>query len=100
MTTAIPDRIDDYLVTARTLDEYAAMLALEPPHLKGQRVLDCPGGAASFTAQASAAGADAVAADPAYTLPPGDLSVRALDDARRSSDYVAAHAERYDWSSF
>ncbi|NHC16147.1 class I SAM-dependent methyltransferase [Motilibacter sp. E257] len=82
------------------MEEYLAMLALSPADLTGCRVLDCPGGASSFTAEACALGADAVAADPAYAMAPGDLAVRALDDARRSSDYVSAHADRYEWGLF
>ncbi|NHC46753.1 class I SAM-dependent methyltransferase [Motilibacter sp. K478] len=73
------------------------MFALSPADLPGRHVLDCPGGAASFTAEASALGAHAVAADPAYVMPPGDLAVRALDDARRGADHVAASSSRYDW---
>ena len=41
--------IGPYLVSARSAAEYRAMFALTDDDLRG-RVLDCPGGGASFTA--------------------------------------------------
>ncbi|MFJ2863190.1 methyltransferase domain-containing protein [Kitasatospora sp. NPDC087314] len=55
------------LVSARSFDEYRAMFALADRDLApGQRILDCPGGAASFTAEAGRRGIDAVAVDREY----------------------------------
>ncbi|RKS68510.1 methyltransferase family protein [Motilibacter peucedani] len=92
--------LTDYLVTARTFEEYLEMFALDLPTLAGQRVLDCPGGAASFAADGRRHGVRVTALDPAYALAPGDLAVRALDDVRTGADHVAGSLEAYDWSSF
>jgi SAM-dependent methyltransferase len=83
------------LVSARTLDEYRAMFALTEKDLAG-RILDCPGGAAGFTAGAP----DAVAVDPAYALPADEFARLALADAERTGEWVAAHPERYAWTYF
>ncbi|RZS87557.1 methyltransferase family protein [Motilibacter rhizosphaerae] len=96
----MPTLLPDYLVTARSLREYAAMLGLDPAALAGRDVLDCPGGAASFAAEAAALGARVTAADPVYALPAGEVAVRALDDTAAGARGIAAHAERYAWTTF
>ncbi|MEU9044999.1 MULTISPECIES: methyltransferase domain-containing protein [unclassified Kitasatospora] len=53
------------LVSARSFEEYRAMFALTERDLE-QRILDCPGGAASFVAEAGRRGIDAVAVDRQY----------------------------------
>ncbi|MFF2080291.1 methyltransferase domain-containing protein [Kitasatospora sp. NPDC058162] len=55
------------LVSARSFAEYRAMFALTDRDLD-QRILDCPGGAASFVAEAGRRGIDAVAADREYAV--------------------------------
>jgi hypothetical protein len=45
------------------------MLALTEADL-ARRILDCPGGMASFTAEVNAAGGDAIACDPIYPSTP------------------------------
>ena len=94
------DTLPDYLVTARSLREYTAMFDLPSAALAGRRVLDCPGGAASFAAEAARAGAQVTAVDPAYALAPAELALRALDDARSGGDWVAEHADAYAWETF
>jgi hypothetical protein len=53
------------LVSARSFAEYRAMFALTDRDLE-QRILDCPGGAAGFVAEAGRRGIDAVAVDREY----------------------------------
>jgi hypothetical protein len=61
---AVPDSgIGAVLVSSRSLAEYRAMLALSDADLR-RRLLDCPGGAASLTAEIHSAGGDAIACDP------------------------------------
>ena len=60
--------IGEYLVSARSFAEYRALFGLTDGDLRGS-VLDCPGGAAGFTATACARGVDARAVDPVYALP-------------------------------
>jgi predicted RNA methylase len=68
--------LGDMLVTARPLDEYLAMFVLGRDDVAGRRILDCPGGAASFTAEASDLGAEATAVDPIYDRDVEDLVAR------------------------
>ncbi|QCX80686.1 hypothetical protein C9F11_35515 [Streptomyces sp. YIM 121038] len=87
------------LVSARSLDEYRAMFALTDDDL-GLRILDCPGGAASFVAEAGARGTDAVAVDPQYGQGRDLLGTLALREIEHKHTDVAAHAERYVWDWF
>jgi SAM-dependent methyltransferase len=52
----------------RTLEEYLRFFGLAPEALAGRRVLDVAAGPSSFTAEARAQGARAVAVDPLYGL--------------------------------
>lgn len=88
--------IGDFLVSARSFDEYRAMFALTDADLRG-RVLDCPGGGASFTAAARARGADAFTVDPVYASPPRELVARLDAELARGSAWATANAERYVW---
>lgn len=92
--------IGELLVSARSGLEYAAMFALSIDTLGGRRVLDCPGGASAFTADAAAAGADATAADPVYARDHTELVAHAHAETRRGSAYVRDHLDRYVWTYF
>jgi hypothetical protein len=96
---AVPDSgIGAVLVSSRSLAEYRAMFALSDADLR-RRLLDCPGGAASLTAEVNSAGGDAIACDPVYaSLSAGQLDAQAETD--RASRYVRAHLEQYRWSFF
>lgn len=87
------------LFSARPLAEYRAMFALNEADLSGQ-VLDCPGGAASFTAEVCAAGGHAVAVDVIYERTPAELAVLARDETDRGNAYMAGNPDRYVWSYF
>jgi SAM-dependent methyltransferase len=91
--------IGEYLVSARSFEEYRAMFALTDADLRG-RVLDCPGGGASFTATARARGTDAVAVDPVYRTPRRQLVARLDAELARGSAFAAANADRYVWDFF
>ncbi|MBJ8342891.1 class I SAM-dependent methyltransferase [Antrihabitans sp. YC3-6] len=64
------------------------------------RILDCPGGAASFTAQACELGADVVAVDPVYATPAAEVAEHSLAEAGRSSAWTTASAARYVWDFY
>lgn len=98
---AVPDSgIGAVLVSARSLAEYRAMFALSEAALR-RRLLDCPGGAASLTAEVNAAGGDATACDPVYAHTSTDeLAAHAQADTDRGNRYVRAHPEQYRWSFF
>lgn len=91
--------IGQFLVSARDADEYRAMFALTDDDLTG-RVLDCPGGGASFTASACARGVDAVAVDPAYAAPPAALIAQLDAELARGAAWTQATAERYVWDFY
>jgi hypothetical protein len=91
--------IGDFLISARSFDEYRAMFALTDADLRG-RVLDCPGGGASFTAAARARGTEAFAVDPVYASPPRELVARLDSELARGSAWATANAERYVWDHY
>jgi hypothetical protein len=91
--------IGAYLVSARSSAEYRVMFALTDDDLRG-RVLDCPGGGASFTAVARAHGTAAVAVDPVYADPPRELTARLATELTRGSAWATANAERYVWDFY
>ena len=94
-----PDNVGEYLISARSFEEYRAMFALTGSDLTG-RVLDCPGGASSFTARANQAGAKAIAADPAYARPRDSLAALVMAETQRGSAHTAAGADRYVWDFY
>lgn len=50
----------------RTFEEYMKMFNLTVEEITGKSILDCPGGACSFSSQARKLGADPIAVDIAY----------------------------------
>lgn len=96
---ADPDDIGDYLLSARSFEEYRDFFALGAQDLRGS-ILDCPGGASDFTARACGLGADAVAVDPVYADPAEEVARRALTELDRGSLHTAAGRDRYRWDRF
>ncbi|MEU1544791.1 hypothetical protein [Nocardia sp. NPDC005745] len=88
-----------YLLTGRSLSEYRAMFALTGDDLRGE-ILDCPGGAASFAAEAAALGARVVAVDPVYRLPAAELTALAAEELEHSTSHTTAAADRYVWDFY
>jgi hypothetical protein len=81
------------LISSRSLGEYQAMFALTEADL-ACRILDCPGGLASFTAEVNAAGGDAIACDLVYGgLGVDRLTARSVAETERGNRYVRAHYE-------
>jgi hypothetical protein len=92
--------IGEMLVSSRSLAEYRAMFALTESDL-GRRILDCPGGTASFTAEVNAAGGDATACDPIYAqCGPEELAARSASESERADRYIRAHPDQYVWNFF
>lgn len=88
------------LISCRSLAEYLGMFALTDSELRG-RILDCPGGAAGFTAEAAALGCDATACDPIYAgAAPDDLAAHAHAETARANAYLRAHPDQYVWTFF
>jgi hypothetical protein len=92
--------IGETLVTSRSIDEYEGMFDLDLAALVGCRVLDCPGGGASFVASAHAAGIDAIAVDPTYADEhPEVVAERLRAEAVRSNEWVRAHLDLFAWGT-
>lgn len=87
------------LISARSFDEYRAMFALSDDDL-ALRILDCPGGAASFTAEAGERGADVVAVDPQYGPLRHQLGKLAQREIEHKHQYVTDHASGFVWDWF
>ncbi|WP_446222327.1 class I SAM-dependent methyltransferase [Nocardia sp. IBHARD005] len=90
----------EILVSSRSLGEYQAMFALTEDDL-GRRILDCPGGAAGFTAAVCQRGGDVTACDIAYFGNGVDrVAANAVAEADRGNRYVREHADAYRWTFF
>lgn len=87
-------RFDRILSFGRTGEELLEMFDLEPRHLAGLRVLDCPGGPGSLSTVLRALGAHPTAVDPSYALSPDEL------DARTRADISAVASQLPGDSSF
>ncbi|UGQ13012.1 class I SAM-dependent methyltransferase [Yinghuangia sp. ASG 101] len=68
------------IVSSRAGSDYELMFGFALPDLRGRRILDCPGGAASFAAEAAGLGADVVAVDPLYDTERTVIDTRVRDD--------------------
>ncbi|MBP2194499.1 class I SAM-dependent methyltransferase [Nocardia goodfellowii] len=91
------DVLGEFLVSARSLAEYRAIFDLTDADLKGRRILDCPGGAASFTMEAGELGARVTAADPIYSRSAEQLRSLATRETDRGTNWATAHYDRYRW---
>ncbi len=97
---ATPERsIGTYLISSRSFAEYRAMFALTDADLHG-RVLDCPGGGASFTATGTEQGLDVVAVDPVYATPHEELIAQLAGELDRGAAWMRAGADAYEWAFY
>lgn len=94
-----PDNVGEYLISARSYDEYRAMFALADNDMAGS-ILDCPGGGSSFTAQTNANGVSAVAVDPVYGLDHEWLAEHVVAETVRGSAHTEAGHDRYVWDFY
>lgn len=94
-----PDNVGEYLVSARSFEEYRAMFALTGRDLAGA-ILDCPGGGSGFAAGAGALGAAVTAVDPVYALAAERLGALVLGETERGSAHTGSAADRYVWDYF
>jgi len=97
--TPDPDNVGEYLISSRSFAEYEAMFALSSHDFRGA-VLDCPGGASSFTTMARAQGCHAVAADPVYAMPAAVLTKKVRAETARGSAHTVAGFSRYRWDFY
>lgn len=79
----------------RTLNEYLGMFAISLDELKGKKILDCPSGPASFIAEATKLGINAVGCDPLYSADYQQLADKARTDIIQSLDRTAKTPELF-----
>ncbi|MBI4827435.1 MAG: SAM-dependent methyltransferase [Nitrospinae bacterium] len=84
----------------RTLDEYRWMFGLDTARFASLRVLDVAAGAASFTAEAAALGARAVAVDSRYGASADTLARDGQNDIEHVLDSVTGNREMFDWGVY
>lgn len=93
------DNVGEYLISSRSFAEYEAMFLLTESDLRG-RLLDCPGGASSFTAHVRGLGALVTAVDPVYAMPVPALQELVKGESERGSAHTAAGIDRYRWDFY
>lgn len=81
----------------RTFAEYVKLFELSPEDLK-RRILDCGGGPASFTAEATARGCSVVACDPIYAFPAREIERRVHETYPLMLAGMRAERDRFVWT--
>ncbi len=87
-------QLDNIIITGRTYGEYCAFFDLQPGELRGKKVLDCPGGASSFTSFAKKDGLKAKAADRVYGLEREtlrEIGERSIEAIYRDTAWMEGH---------
>lgn len=92
--------IDRIAFIGRTFREYCDIFGLDVELLKRGPVLDCPAGAASFTAEAYRSGIAATACDILYDRPIEELSDKGKRDIKHIYEKVAEAANLYRWEYY
>lgn len=92
--------LDRVVFIGRTFEEYNNMFDLHMEELVGKRILDCPGGACSFTAHGSRLGLDITASDITYDHKPDDLERKGLQDIRHAMETIERAKSNYVWDYY
>lgn len=87
-------------MTCRSYQEYVDMFQLTHPMLSAGPILDVAGGASSFTAEASARGFQAFAADPQYAEDSQVILDRGRREIRESTDKLRDLQAYYHWDYY
>lgn len=89
----------EFLFIGRTFEEYLALFGLDRTDLDGP-ILDCPGGPSSFTAVASALGADVQAVDPMYRHSLDALERECQESIERNVDQLQEKRDLFVWDYY
>ncbi|WP_433743986.1 SAM-dependent methyltransferase [Paenibacillus amylolyticus] len=84
----------------RTFKEYMKMFNLTVEDVAGKSILDCPGGACSFSSQARKWGADPMAVDMAYEYEIDELEVKGFQDIEHTMKQLKPVQGIYVWDQF
>ncbi|MCM3783386.1 SAM-dependent methyltransferase [Neobacillus mesonae] len=92
--------LERIIFIGRTFEEYKRMFLLTEEDIASKRILDCPGGACSFTAGVNKAGGRAVSVDVAYFYPWNVLRDKGKEDISHAMGQMAKVTDQYEWSFF
>lgn len=92
--------INRIVFIGRTFEEYIKMFDLSPENLENMKVLDCAGGACSFTAHANKLGIDSTSCDIAYYHEVVDLEQKGLEDIEHTIEHMEKASGNYVWEYF
>lgn len=92
--------LDRVVFYGRTLREYQLIFGFGHEQYKGLKVLDCPAGSSSFTAEAGRLGVDAVAADPVFGEPASNLLKAGREDINHVMQGVSETPDIFSWSFY
>lgn len=92
--------LDRVMFIGRTYEEYFAMFNLKDKDIFVRRILDCPAGACSFTAEANRRGGDVTATDMMYSLPVEQLEKKGREDLAIVMERMLPVKERYRWDFY
>lgn len=92
--------LDRIVFIGRTFEEYLDMFSLSVQSLRGKKILDCPAGACSFTAESNKLGLDVTACDVAYYYSSEDLKNKGLQDVEHAMHHMEKAKNNYQWDYF
>jgi hypothetical protein len=100
LTYDSPMNLDRVAFFGRTLKEYTRFFDLNLNDLRGRSVLDCPGGASSFAAEAKRHNIHVTAVDPQYANSPTALYAKGCADLALVMDKVSRAQELFVWKYY
>lgn len=93
-------KLDNIIFTGRTYDEYVRMFNLSKDVLSTNTFFVCPGGASSFTAQATKNGYQARAGDILYDLTKDELQSHGESSINTTREKMGDVVDGYNWDEF
>jgi hypothetical protein len=93
----VPNESTAIAVTARGLDDYRHMFALDDDTLAQCEFLDCASGASAFGAELRARGGRVLSGDPLYGVGLHAVRERALHNLHHCEQWLNTHTDVIDW---
>ncbi|MFC0560699.1 SAM-dependent methyltransferase [Halalkalibacter alkalisediminis] len=92
--------LERIIFIGRTFEEYMDMFSLSTDDLKEKKILDCPAGACSFTANGNHVGLNITACDIAYYHRGIDLKNKGHQDIEHAMTHMKLANNNYVWDYF
>ncbi|SFS42329.1 hypothetical protein SAMN04488601_101525 [Paenibacillus sp. 453mf] len=92
--------LDRIVFIGRSYEEYEYMFHLSKEDIVTKSILDCPGGACSFTAVANKHGGHVKSADIAYVYPWDTLYEKGKEDIKHAMEQMSKAKDQYEWTYF